>query len=237
MPDPTPGDPTSTPNEEPRTGALFQVLVTGDRDPTAIYSCDPGSRIHGWPERRYATEFADRATEFPDRDSRQPAGGQARLGGQAIRLDRQALPPDLELPVHAPGDAGRAAPALRAGFPERCASTAETPERGWKGPENPAPVRPQLGNRNLPPRDRGYRSGTRPREIGSLARCAGDAGLKAPTGRTGRRSWLARKFRIRREAPDGPEGGREPPHQPHGALPSQAPPFRTACGGALGLLP
>ena len=38
MPDPTPGGPTSTPNEEPRTGALFQVLVTGERDPTAIYT-------------------------------------------------------------------------------------------------------------------------------------------------------------------------------------------------------
>ena len=38
MPDPTPGGPTPTPNEEPRTGALFQVLVTGERDPTAIYT-------------------------------------------------------------------------------------------------------------------------------------------------------------------------------------------------------
>ena len=201
MPDPTPGDPTSTPNEEPRTGALFQVLVTGDRDPTAIYSCDPGSRIHGWPERRYATEFADRATEFPDRDSRQPAGGQARLGGQAIRLDRQALPPDLELPVHAPGDAGRASPASRrisgAVREHRGDPGARMEGAGESGSWSAA------RESNLPPRDRGYRSGTRPREIGSLARCAGDAGLKAPTGRTGRRSWLARKFRIRREAPDG----------------------------------
>ena len=38
MPDPTPGGPTPTPNEEPRTGALFQVLITGERDPTAIYT-------------------------------------------------------------------------------------------------------------------------------------------------------------------------------------------------------
>ncbi len=38
MPDPTPGGPTPTANEEPRTGALFQVLVTGERDPTAIYT-------------------------------------------------------------------------------------------------------------------------------------------------------------------------------------------------------
>ena len=37
MPDPTPGVPTPTLNEEPRTGTLFQVLVTGERDPTAIY--------------------------------------------------------------------------------------------------------------------------------------------------------------------------------------------------------
>ncbi len=38
MPDHTPGSTTQTPNEEPGPGTLFQVLVTGERDPTAIYT-------------------------------------------------------------------------------------------------------------------------------------------------------------------------------------------------------
>ena len=104
MPDPTPGGPTPTPNEEPRTGALFQVLVTGERDPTAIYTAmrEVESMAGRSVVTQMSSEIAQLSCQIETVGSRLEA--RTRFGGQAVA-------PGLELPVHAAGDAGRAAPA------------------------------------------------------------------------------------------------------------------------------
>ena len=85
MPDPTPGGPTPTPNEEPGAGALFQILVTGDRDPTAIYTAI--REVESMAGRSVATQMSSEIAQLSSQIKTVADRLEARLDSVETRFD------------------------------------------------------------------------------------------------------------------------------------------------------
>ena len=85
MPDHTPGSTTQTPNQEPGTGALFQVLVTGERDPTAIYTAI--QEVESMAGRSVVTQMSSEIAQLSSQIKTVADRLEARLDSVDTRFD------------------------------------------------------------------------------------------------------------------------------------------------------